>query len=53
MQVMSLPFLQLLLLKRSFKYHARGNGAFGFSEINVYVIIVTQNSNPKFQTLLS
>ena len=38
---MSLPFLQLTLLKRSFKCHAQGIGAFGFSEINVYLIILT------------
>ena len=34
MQNMSLPFLQLSLLKRTFKCHAQGKGAFGFSEIN-------------------
>ena len=28
---MSLPFLQLSLLKWSFKCHAQGKGAFGFS----------------------
>ena len=32
MQNMFLPFLQLSLLKRSFKCHAQGKGAFGFSE---------------------
>ena len=32
MQNMSLPFLQLSLLKRFFKCHAQGKGAFGFSE---------------------
>ena len=36
MQNMSLPFLQLSLLKRSFKCYAQGKGAFGFSEINIY-----------------
>ena len=41
MQNMSLPFLQLSLLKRSFKFHAQREGAFGFSEINVYLIIVS------------
>ena len=38
---MSLPFLQLSLLKRPFKYHAQGKGAFGLSEINVYLVILT------------
>ena len=51
MQNMSLPFLQLSLLKRSFMCHAQGKGAFEFSDINVYLIILTENSNPKFQTL--
>ena len=41
MQNMSLPFLQLSLLKRSFKRHAKGKGAFGWSEINVFLIILT------------
>ena len=40
MQNMSLLFLQLSLLKRSFKCHAEEKGAFGFSEINVYIIIL-------------
>ena len=44
---MSLPFLQISLLKRSFKCHVQGKGAFGFSEINVYLIILTQSSNFK------
>ena len=41
MQNMSLAFLRLSLLKRSFKCHAQGQGAFGLSEINVYLIILT------------
>ena len=41
MQNMSLPFLQLSLLKWSFKCHAQGKGAFGVSDINVFVIILT------------
>ena len=41
MQNMPLPFLQLSLLKRSFKCHAQDNGVFGFSEINIYLIILT------------
>ena len=41
MQNMSLPFLQLSLLKRSFKCHAQEKGAFDFSEINVFLIILT------------
>ena len=43
MQNMSLPFLQLSLLKQSFRCHAQGNGAFGFSEINVFLIILIPN----------
>ena len=38
---MSLSFLQLSLFKRSLKFHAQGKGDFGFSEINVYLIILT------------
>ena len=38
MQNMSLPFLQLSLLKRPFKYHAQEKG---FGEINVFLIILT------------
>ena len=38
---MSLSFLQLSLLKRAFKCQAQGKDAFGFSEINVYLIILT------------
>ena len=41
MQNMSLPFLQLSLLKWSFKCHAQGKGAIGFREINVFLIILT------------
>ena len=41
MQNMSLPFLQLSLLKKSFECHAQGNGAFDFSEINIFLIILT------------
>ena len=41
LQSMSLPFLQLSLLKWSFKCHAQEKGAFGFSEINVFLIILT------------
>ena len=47
MQNKSLPFLQLSLLKQSFKCHAQGKGAFGFTEINILLIIVTENSNPQ------
>ena len=49
MQNMSLPFLQQSLLKRSFKCHAQGKGAFGFSEINVYLIILTLFLIPNFK----
>ena len=38
MQHMSLPFLQLSLLKRSFKCHAQGKGALGFSEITLTLL---------------
>ena len=41
MKNMFLPFLQLSLLKRSFKSYAQAKGAFGFSEINVFLIILT------------
>ena len=41
MQNMSLPFLQPSLLKWYFECHAQGKGAFGFSEINVFIIILT------------
>ena len=41
MQNMSLPFLQLSLLQPPFKCHAQGKGAFGFSEINIFLIILT------------
>ena len=50
---MSLQFLQLSLFKRSFKYHAQAKGAFGFSEINVFLIILTKNSYPQIQMVLS
>ena len=41
MQNMSHPFLQLSLLSLSFKCHVKGKGAFGFSEINIFLIIMT------------
>ena len=41
MQNMSLPFLQPSLLKPYFKCDAQGKGTFGFSEINVFIIILT------------
>ena len=41
MQNMSLPLLQLSLLKWIFKCHAQGKGDFGFSEINAFFIILT------------
>ena len=41
MQNMSLHFLQLSLLKRAFKCHTQGKGDFDFSEINVFLIILT------------
>ena len=40
MQNMFQPILQLSLLKRFFKCHAQGKGAFVFSEINVFFIIL-------------
>ena len=46
MQNISLPFLQLSL---SFKCHARGKGAFGFREINVFLVILTQFLIPSFK----
>ena len=41
MQNMSLPLFQPSLLKRYFKCHTQGKGAFGFSEINIFIIILT------------
>ena len=46
---MSLPFLQLSLLKRSFKCHAQGKGAFGFSEINIFLLFWHKSLIPNFK----
>ena len=49
MQNMSLPFLQLSLLKRSFKCHAQGKGVFGFSEIKFTLLFGHKIQIPNFK----